>query len=1179
MSDEITQLELNKMIHLYFSQPNILYNHLFSSYHQFVEEIIPLSLEKSNNYFYENVTSEFIYLHGIKCTNIRIKPPVSNSDNEIMSPKIARTRHMNYFGTVYADVQQFVDKEDILSGDKIEQHVGPLETAVAIGNIPIMVKSKFCSTSIKKNLMGECKYDPGGHFIVNGSEKVVMSIEKMVDNKILIFGKNDDTFDMKKKYTAQINSKENDWTDNLQILTIKNKKNSAFTISTSQMSEIPIFLFFRALGLETDEDIINNIVYDSNDIDMINLLRISVQNSVDDNNEQILTKQQAIEYLITKLKRNKRINQSDEQIAYIQKKLLLEKILKVDILPHLGSDILKKIRFIGYMVHKLLRVILNRDSEDDRDALNNKRIETPGVLLSQLFKQNWKKMLNEIGKLFRKKNQSDVKPIHIVNHIKPTIIEQGIKTALATGIWGMNRTKKGVAQSFQRTSWILALSNLRRVMSPSLDSTTSGVISIRHINNIQLQFICPVETPEGQKIGIVKSLAMMSTVTTQNLSQKDIVLNLLKDKKDIHHPGDVSPLLLKKYGKIFLNGDWIGVTNNILDYYTFLKEKKYTKFIDRDTSISLNYKKKELYIYYDGGRLIRPLLNIKDNEIVLKKSMMKDIDNYINSINIVKGWEAILDKYPEMVVYEDIESSNYIMLSETLNSFKENRDNKNGKIEYNEFSKINRYGEYRYVNYTHLEFHRWTMLGLIASMIPFSNHNFATKNIVMFSQIKQSIGLYLSSYKDRMDISQVLYHPQVPLVTTEGMKYNHTMNLPIGENTVVAIMSYTGYNQEDSLIFSKNFIDRGGFRVDTLKKYFSEIQKNPSTSQDDIFTKPDRNKVTGMKQANYSKLNDKGYVEEETIINEDDVIIGKISPINPTGQNNKVYKDSSEIYKGTVEAVIDRVHTDIYNNDGYEQYNIRIRMERKPTMGDKFASRHGQKGTCGIILPQRDMPFTSEGIVPDIIMNPHGIPSRMTVAQLIECLAAKIGAIDGKFVDGTPFNDYNVKDLPKLLKKLGYSPYGTEKMYCGITGKEIESEIFIGPTYYTRLKHMVLDKVHSRPRGPRQALTRQPLEGRARDGGLKIGEMEKDSMVAHGISQFLKERMMETSDITTVHICDECGMFATKVMDKDYYMCSVCENYNKISAVNIPYACKLLFQELMSVNILPKINTKTDIYD
>lgn len=333
-----------------------------------------------------------------------------------------------------------------------------------------------------------------------------------------------------------------------------------------------------------------------------------------------------------------------------------------------------------------------------------------------------------------------------------------------------------------------------------------------------------------------------------------------------------------------------------------------------------------------------------------------------------------------------------------------------------------------------------------------------------------------------------------------------------------------------------------------------------------------------MKQGNYDKLNDKGFIPEETIVNDGDIIIGKISPIQPTGNNNKVYKDSSEIFKSNVQGVIDRVHTGVYDAEGYEMYNVRVRMERKPMMGDKFTNFHGQKGTVGITYPQRDMPFTESGIIPDLILNPHGYPSRMSLGQFIECLASKEAAESGHFVDGTPFNNYDVKQLPEMLKKLGYSPYGTEKMYCGLTGRQMDAEIFIGPIYTIRLKHMVLDKVHGRARGPRQALTRQPLEGRSRDGGLKIGEMEKDAIVAHGMGQFFKERMMETSDISKVHVCDICGMFASKVIDKDYYRCNGCHNSTRISTVVIPYACKLLFQELTAVNVLPRIRTEKSIY-
>ena len=1174
----LMQKEINKLLDLYFNQPNVLYEHLFSSYHQFISEIIPYFLIQENNYFYENVDKQFIYLHGFKCSNIRIKPSTFENDNEIKFPSDARKNHLNYFATVVADVQQFVEKIDTMSDDKNIKYIGILEKDVSIANVPVMLKSKFCSTSIKQNLNGECRIDPGGYFIVNGAEKVVMSIEKMADNKIFIFTKKDSSYDKGLIYISQINSRKNDWSDNLQILTIKNRKDGVLIVSTSsQLVDIPLFILMRALGIESDKEIISRITYDLSDTRMLNIIRPSCMLSVDEEGTQIRTREEAINYLIEKLKRNKRISQTDEEMAKDQKKMLLNKILRQDLLPHLEEDIPKKIMFLGLMANKLINVMLGIIEVDDRDALHNKRVETPGVLLSQLFRQNWKKMLNEIGKLFKKKNQSDESPINVISQIKPSTIEQGLKTALATGVWGVNKTKKGVAQALPRLSWVQSIGYLRRVMAPSMDESTAKVISIRHVNNNQPYLLCCVETPQGAKIGIVKSLAMMSSITCQNSSQIDVIKNIIKTLDYIKHPYDINPLEMNLWVKILLNGNWAGVIkmSKSIEFYNLLKQKRSETVIDKTTTIIFDHVNKEIKCYFDGGRLYRPLLKVNNNELTITPEIITEINKQFNQVDKTKSWKYLLSTYPDLIEYEDIESLNYLLVAENIEKLQESNEAMTRVVKHED--NINRYGDYRWINYTHCEFHAWVMMGTVVSNIPFSNHNYTTRNILHYSQAKQAIGTYLTSYKDRMDISQILYHPQIPIVTTQAMKYNGCLDLPYGENAIVAVCSYNGYNQEDSIIFNETSIQRGVFNADTLKKVSSEILKNPSTSQDDLFTKPDRNVVTGMKQGNYDKLNDKGYAPEETIIENNDAIIGKISPIQPTGNNNKVYKDSSSIFKANMTGVVDRVHTGVYNSDGYEMYNLRIRMERTLMVGDKMTTRHGQKGTVGITYPYKDMPFTESGIVPDLILNPHGFPSRMSLGDFIECIASKVGSETGRFIDGTPFNNYDVSQFPEALKKLGYSPHGTEVMYCGLTGRKMDVEIFIGPMYNVRLKHMVLDKIHSRARGPKQALTRQPLEGRSQDGGLKIGEMEKDAIAAHGMAQFLKERLMETSDITKVHVCDICGLFASKVIDREYYTCKGCHNSTKISAVVIPYACKLLFQELTSVNILPRIRTEKTI--
>ncbi len=785
---KFTQQDLRSLERLYFKQPNILYDHLFSSYHQLIEEIIPHSLMRENNYFYEKVEQNTIYLHGFKCSNIRFKPPTSPSGNDLLSPREARKKHLKYFGTIMADVQQFVEKEDMVTGLKTVTDVGELEKDVAIGSIPIMVKSKYCTTNIKNNLLGECKYEPGGYFIVNGQEKIVMSMEKMVDNKILVFGKMDPSAFMGKAFIAHINSRVDDWSDNLQIINIKFNKSGNMLLSNSQFADIPLFIIMRAMGLESDMDIIANITYDLEDVEMLNMLRSSIAMCVDENEVPIKTKEEAVNYLITKLKRNKRISASDPAVANIQKRMYLDKILRKDLLPHLGDDITKKIRFLGLMANKMLQVFLNRRIPDDRDGFENKRIETPGILIGQLIRQNWKKTLNETGKNFKRKNQSDEKPIQVANMLRPTIIEQGIKTAMATGIWGMNRTKKGVAQSLQRISWILALSNLRRILSPSLDASTSNVVSIRHVNNISYGFICPTQTPEGKKIGIVKSLAMMSCITNMNTAQRDIINDILNEFKNYKHPYEINPVEMSDWCKIMVNGDWIGCTKSVVALYELFKEKKFNGVLDRTTSICMDFEDKELKIYYDAGRLVRPLMNVKKNDILLTKEILDEAKELAKT-EPTKGWNKLLSKHPEIISYEDIESAKYIMLASDFNYLYDNMVNM--KTKPNDDS-INRYGNNRYVRYTHMEFNRWTMLGEVSCGIPFINHNFGTKNIVNFSQAKQSIGLYLTSYKDRMDISQVLFHPQRPIVATEGMQYNNMLNLPAGENAIVAIMSYTG---------------------------------------------------------------------------------------------------------------------------------------------------------------------------------------------------------------------------------------------------------------------------------------------------------------------------------------------------------------------------------------------------
>lgn len=943
MSDSITtKKDLRKGIdyltELYFAQPKVMYSHLFSSFHQFIEEMIPYSLEQETNYFYDNVTKDAIYLYGFKFKDTKILPPVRERDNEIVFPQMARKNFLNYFANINSKVTQFQERIDLVTGEKTFKNIGETEE-VTVASVPIMVKSKYCATYLKPETSKyECKYDPGGYFIVGGQEKVVVSIEKMIDNKILVFGKTDSSYNRGKMYTSQINSRKHDWSENLQIIAIRNNKDDSLIFTTSQLYEIPIMVLLRALGVETDRDLVARITNNLEDIPMINLLRTSLESSVDDEGNLIKTREEAIVYLLTKIKSARRISQTDENVATAQKKLLLEKIFTKDLLPHLGTDVAAKASFICLMIKKILLVMLKRDKEDDRDAFENKRVETPGVLLGQLFRQNFNKMLKEIGKLFRKKNNSDDTPINMVGQIKPTTIQQGIKSGLATGIWGLSKTKAGVAQSLSRLTWLQTISYLRRIKSPSMDTSTAKITSIRQINNIQAFFVCNVETPEGQPIGLAKSLSMMATITPRLESQTELINELLDKHPNLEHPFSVNPEDIDNMIKVFHNGVWKGVIDVKQGYalYENLRNMRRQGKINKFVTITMNYFNKDIYIYTEAGRLIRPLINVKDNNITLTKKMVDDIKEELRNDKKSSGWNRILMKYPDLIDYEDIESSANTMIAMDLDMLLENKSNQlEDASKKEDIIKPNRYGKFRYVNYTHSEFHPSMMLGTIVSTVPFINHNPSPRAIIYFSQAKQAVGVYSTAYKDRMDISNILYHPQVPLVTTKACKYNRFLDLPSGENIIVAIMSYKGFNVEDSVMINQTALDRGLFRADTLRKYNSKIEKNPSSSQDDIFMKPDRNKVTGMSRGNYEKINDKGFVSEETNISNKDVLIGKVSPIQPTS-DNKVFKDKSELFKSSVDGVVDRVHNDIFNSDGYEMVSMRVRMERPPIIGDKF---------------------------------------------------------------------------------------------------------------------------------------------------------------------------------------------------------------------------------------------------
>jgi DNA-directed RNA polymerase beta subunit/intein/homing endonuclease len=670
---------------------------------------------------------------------------------------------------------------------------------------------------------------------------------------------------------------------------------------------------------------------------------------------------------------------------------------------------------------------------------------------------------------------------------------------------------------------------------------------------------CAAETPEGASIGIVKNISYLAhiTIPTNSSSLYEYV------KPHIRAVNDTDSYKLYGKVKVFVNGAWVGVSENPLELYQDLKDKKHKGIVNIYTSIVFDFKDLEIRICNDGGRLTRPVLRVRDNKALITD----DIIDRLSKKEI--SWNDLLTncKLNESVVeYIDPEEQKYSMIA---------MKSKDGYLQHEHFK----------FQYTHCEIHPSTIFGVLASCIPFPEHNQAPRNTYQCAMGKQAIGVYATNYDQRMDkTAYVLNYPGRPLVDTRVMNFIHLNKIPSGTQIHVAIMTHTGYNQEDSVLINKGSIDRGLFMA-TI--YHTEKDEDKNIIRDEIIRcKPDPTKTKGIKFGNYDKLMPNGFIPENSIVENRDVIIAKTIPIkeNRNDPTKTIkYEDQSKTFRTTEETYIDKNYTG-RNGDGYNFAKVRVRTLRKPVLGDKFSSRHGQKGTIGNIIPECDMPFTKNGLRPDIIINPHAIPSRMTIGQLKETLLGKVLLELGMFGDGTSFGNLDVKTISAELQKLGYESYGNELMYNGLTGEQLETNIYIGPVFYQRLKHMVNDKQHSRSIGPMVNLTRQPAEGRSRDGGFRIGEMERDVMIAHGMTRFCKERLYDVSDKYSVHVCKKCGMIASyndgnknkmyAHADFSVHLCKTCNNMTDFVKVDIPYAYKLMSQELQTINIVPRLITE-----
>jgi len=1090
----------------------------------------------------------------------------NNGATKLMFPQEARLRNFTYASAMTVDINvKFV----VRNGENLEnvQTFYKVLPKIHMGKLPIMLKSSICVLTqykhVEHNQTGECKFDAGGYFIINGSEKTVLGQERAAENKVYCF--NVSKNNTKYTWMAEVKSvPDHKCISPKQINMMVSSKNNGFgtplSVQIPRVKQvIPLFILFRALGVLADKEICEKILLDlrnENHIQMLDGLQASIIEA-----NTLLTQVECIKYITTHVMYTP-INMDKETGAKKKHDFTMD-ILTNDLFPHCKTAD-QKIYFLGYMTNQLLQANFGWTKQDDRDSYLNKRIDLTGTLLNNLFRNYFNKLVKDMEKQIIKeintgswKSTDDYQNIlnmtNIYKIIKSTTIENGLKRALSTGDFGIkhvNSNKVGVAQVLNRLTYVSSLSHARRISTPT--DKSGKLIPPRKLHNTSWGFLCPAETPEGQSVGIVKNLSYMTHITTHSNSLP-LYEYIMPHVKDIQ---TLSPMDMYGKVKVFINGAWVGISDEPVELYNQLKEKKYCGIINIYTSILFDYKKNEIRVCNDSGRLTRPVLRVKNNTLLIKKSIINGLNN--NTLT----WDDLLTN---------------CKMEDSLLEYIDPVEQAGSMIAMKPTDIILAQEQDKICRFTHCEIHPSTIFGVLASCIPFPEHNQSPRNTYQTAQAKQAMGVYVTNYENRMDkTAYVLNYPARPLVDTRVMDMIHINKIPSGFNAIVAIMTHTGYNQEDSLLFNKGSIDRGLFQA-TIYHTERDEDKQKINGDEEIRCKPDPAKTKGMKFANYNKVNSKGIVPENTRIENRDVIISKITPIKENrNDHTKVikYEDQSRIYRTDEETYIDKNYID-RNGDGYNFAKVRLRTVRKPVIGDKFSSRSGQKGTIGNIIPEENIPFTQDGLKPDLILNPHAIPSRMTIAQLKETLLGKVLLELGLFGDGTSFGDLDINTISKALQDVGYESNGNQILYDGLTGEQMECTIFIGPVFYQRLKHMVNDKQHSRSIGPMVNLTRQPAEGRSRDGGLRFGEMERDAMVSHGASRFTRGRMYDASDKYQVYVCKRCGLIASYNDKMHIHRCRTCDNRTDFAYVEIPYACKLLFQELITMNIAPRLVTNS----
>lgn len=1207
---------------------NILTKHHIESYNDFIDNKIP---EIVNSKLYNPLVIETMdHLN----TPIKIELHMKINENSFkpkneLYPIDYRINNLTYQGEYKIDFivkyikNNMVIKEIILKDMTLASI--PICILSKYCNLSKIPRDKFTNYN-------ECSYELGGYYIINGNEKTIISQDRLVTNKLYIhkgtypdkyiteiksskisgfemekntyikyreakLDKIKSTFHYIKNDNDNINDNENDninenennnINENVEDKTNTNfhedvdvKSFKDFTSNTNNIreldttkyrflvqfqgiSDIPVFILFRALGIQSDKEILSLILF--NEIDYVkhiymNILEPSIKDAY-----PIMTQNTALNYIL----HYSTFNSLEELIAN----------MNMNLLP-LYTNNYAKVVYLGYMINKSLQVVAGYKPTYDRDSLLYKRIHTSGRLFASLFRE-WFIAFTINAKIIMKNISTNINldknivftELDFVKLIdkggNQNIISDGIQKGFR-GNWGTKVFNKnvtienihqkvntnkykhstdGLVQELDRLNYFRSIYHLRQVTTP-MDKTLK-IQGPRLLHNTQIGYICPTDTPDGGSCGLTKNLALGCYITNNISINKNDILNLFNLDNNFISINNI--IFSNNYNSyhIFLNGEIIGIYNNnnkIYDFFNLLKLLKRNNIIfNYLTSILINTLGKEIRIATDIGRCVRPVYvvykgqiirNLYDNEIDLNTLIKKNnYDNInLNLINTKKFIEK-LEKEQSPIELIDADEQFYTLIAmdeHILNSNKE--------------------------QYNYLELHPSLFFSVVTNLMPFIDHNMTNRTQLSVGQLKQAVSYPASNYNIRMDNAvNVIDYPQKSLCNTTMVKYLYHNNLPTGVNVNIAVIASDGFNMEDAFIFNKSSIEKGLFCNIYYRTYIQVISKDKK----EIFTKPDPK--FRKKDLNYSKLDNNGIVKVNTYINDNDVIIGKLtSVINDTAE----YRDNSTTIHHGDEGIVDKIFTGV---DEFHQEFVKVRMMmwRKPMSGDKIGARHYLKGVIGSVVDKEDMPTNKDGIQPDMIVNPAGLPTRQTTGILIEMIISLVMSNLGMFFNGTAFNNIDLNMVYDLLEmpSININKNGHQIFYNGISGEQFEADIFMGICYYQRFKQMVSDKSQSRSIGPYASLDRQPVKGRARGGGLRLGEMELNSLISHGLSEFLYESITKRSDDYICYIGKKSGFIIPYNYSKQYN-----PNNEEVIPIRLPYSSKLFIQELQQMAIMVKIFT------